>query len=166
MKIISRIYLLEKSLWAHVVVLQARKEKIIMIYSKSPSVCSRYICHTYREFVKLSCDVLQGFFEDNPEDTERLLTRNRPRWRNLSCLEIAFRLKHRPFMAHEACKIPINKIWFGRISPENNSFRVWLEKPPLDHRVICVGSFSLYRDRSLFFRWSFLYFSLAYSHAC
>ena len=104
-----------------------------MIYSKFPSVCSRYICHTYREFVKLSCDVLQGFFEDNPEDTERLLTRNRPRWRNLSCLEIAFRLKHRPFMAHEACKIPINKIWFGRISPENNSFRVWLEK---NHLII------------------------------
>eukprot|EP00105_Crassostrea_gigas_P012829 XP_011428957.1 PREDICTED: transient receptor potential cation channel subfamily M member 7-like [Crassostrea gigas] len=77
-----------------------------------------------KEFIKLSCDVLQEFFESNPEDTERLLTRNRPRWRNLSCLEIAFRLKHRPFMSHEACKIPINKIWFGRISPENNSFRM------------------------------------------
>ncbi|XP_061188845.1 transient receptor potential cation channel subfamily M member-like 2 [Saccostrea echinata] len=77
-----------------------------------------------KEFVKLSCDVLQQFFEDNPEDTERFLMKPRPRWRNLSCMEIAFRLKHRPFMAHEACKIPIYKIWFGRISPENNSLRM------------------------------------------
>lgn len=97
----------------------------------------------FREFIKLSCDVLQEFFESNPEDTERLLTRNRPRWRNLSCLEIAFRLKHRPFMSHEACKIPINKIWFGHISPENNSFRVWT----VEKRVI----FIFYLCRAFFF---------------
>ena len=80
-----------------------------------------YFC---REFQDLACGVLNQCYTDKPELTDQILTRKRPRWRNLSCLEIAYKMKVYPFMSHEACKIPINRVWFGKISPNTSAVQV------------------------------------------
>ncbi|XP_061188847.1 transient receptor potential cation channel subfamily M member-like 2 [Saccostrea echinata] len=76
------------------------------------------------EFQSLACGVLSQFYKDNPDETERMLTRKRPRWRNLTCLEIAYKMKVHSFMTHEACKIPINRVWYGQISPDNSALQL------------------------------------------
>ena len=78
----------------------------------------------FREFQDLACGVLNQCYTDKPELTDQILTRKRPRWRNLSCLEIAFKMKVYPFMSHEASKIPINRVWFGKISPNTSAVQV------------------------------------------
>lgn len=78
----------------------------------------------YREFQSLACGVLNQFYTENPDETERMLTRKRPRWRNLTCLEIAYKMKVYSFMSHEACKIPISRVWYGQISPDNSAIQV------------------------------------------
>eukprot|EP00105_Crassostrea_gigas_P039093 XP_019923241.1 PREDICTED: transient receptor potential cation channel subfamily M member 8-like [Crassostrea gigas] len=77
-----------------------------------------------KEFQDLACGVLNQCYTDHPDETDRILTRKRPRWRNLTCLEIAYQMKVYSFMSQEACKIPINRVWFGKISADNSAIRM------------------------------------------
>nr|XP_034338901.1 transient receptor potential cation channel subfamily M member-like 2 isoform X2 [Crassostrea gigas] len=77
-----------------------------------------------KDFLDLACGVLNQCYTDRPDETDRILTRKRPRWRNLTCLEIAYQMKIYSFMTHDACKISINRGWFGKISAKNNSIQM------------------------------------------
>lgn len=79
-----------------------------------------------KEFQDLACGVLNQCYKENPDETDRILTRKRLRWRNLTCLEIAYQMKAYSFMSQEACKIPINQVWYGKISADNNAIRMVL----------------------------------------
>lgn len=79
-----------------------------------------------KEFQDLACGVLNQCYTDHPDETDRILTRKRPRWRNLTCLEIAYQMKAYSFMSQEACKIPINRVWYGKISADNNAIQMVL----------------------------------------
>uniref|UniRef100_K1PE08 Transient receptor potential cation channel subfamily M member 2 n=1 Tax=Magallana gigas TaxID=29159 RepID=K1PE08_MAGGI len=91
------------------------KEQLVML-------CNEHRIN--RIFSDLACGVLNQCYTDRPDETDRILTRKRPRWRNLTCLEIAYQMKIYSFMTHDACKISINRGWFGKISAKNNSIQM------------------------------------------
>ncbi|KAK3097288.1 hypothetical protein FSP39_008374 [Pinctada imbricata] len=78
------------------------------------------------EFSDLARDVLHQCFEENPNDTEKMLAMTRSRWRWNSCLDLAYLLKNKPFISSEACKRPLKSSWMKEISEDNNALRYFL----------------------------------------
>ncbi|XP_067681434.1 transient receptor potential cation channel subfamily M member 4-like isoform X2 [Haliotis asinina] len=79
--------------------------------------------HNSGEFDGLAVEMLRKCYEVDEEESYNLLLRRTKWWGCKSCLQLAVQLQSRSFIAQQACKSLLDKIWFGGINASKSSFK-------------------------------------------
>lgn len=62
--------------------------------------------------------------ETDERKAQNLLIRQLDNWGGATCVLIAVETQNKHFISQTACQSLLNRVWMGRLSPENGAFRV------------------------------------------
>ena len=77
-----------------------------------------------RDFQSIALAVLHECYIADDEQAEYLLIREQPNFGKTTCLLLAVQANNKDFIAHPCVQLLLNRIWKGKISPENSWWRV------------------------------------------
>lgn len=78
----------------------------------------------FRDFSDLAIEVLNECHETDERKAQNLLIRQLDNWGGATCVLIAVETQNKHFISQTACQSLLNRVWMGRLSPDNGAFRV------------------------------------------
>ncbi|XP_063423231.1 transient receptor potential cation channel subfamily M member-like 2 isoform X2 [Mytilus trossulus] len=76
------------------------------------------------DFSDLAIQVLNECHETDERKAQNLLIRQLDNWGGATCVLIAVETQNKHFISQTACQSLLNRVWMGRLSPENGAFRL------------------------------------------
>ncbi|XP_071824925.1 transient receptor potential cation channel subfamily M member-like 2 isoform X3 [Apostichopus japonicus] len=78
------------------------------------------------QYEELAIGVLNECHDQEEDRTLIMMIRNLPNWGNTTCLTMAVQAENRKFIAQSSVQNLLTQIWLGKISDENNYWKLWL----------------------------------------